>query len=137
MTAKLEALRAYLTAQVAPPNPAARLDADAEADRPRGPLVMILYDAGLGDTIAIPAHWPPVVTVQGWQGTIVGSYGNLRDFTMLEWSAPGAKGTTLLSDQTVITRVAEADPEVKARMQAELEAQMEAAFAVMLAAEDD
>lgn len=98
---------------------------------------MILYDAGLGDTIDIPAHWPARVTVEGWQGTIVGSYGNLRDFTMLEWSAPGAKGTTLLSDATVITLVAGADPEVKARMQAELEAQMEAAFAAMLAAEDD
>ena len=97
---------------------------------------MILYDAGLGDTIAIPAHWPPVVTVEGWQGTTVGR-GRLGDFTMLEWSAPEAKGTTLLSDATVITLVAEADPEVKARMQAELDAQMEAAFAVMLAAEED
>jgi len=98
---------------------------------------MILYDAGLGDTIEIPAHWPARVTVEGWQGTIVGSYGSLRDFTMLEWSAPGAKGTTLLSDQTVIALIAQADPEVKARMQAALEAQMEAVFAVMLAAEED
>ena len=98
---------------------------------------MILYDAGLGDTIEIPAHWPHVVTVEGWQGTIVGSYGNLRDFTMLEWSAAGAKGTTLLSDQTVIALVTQADPEVKARMQAALDAEIEAAFAVMLAAEED
>lgn len=98
---------------------------------------MILYDAGLGDLIDIPAHWPRRVTVQGWQGTIVGSYGNLRDFTVLEWSAPGAKGTTLLSDATVITLVAEADPEVKARMRAAQEAELEAAFAVMLAAEED
>ena len=97
---------------------------------------MILCDAGLGDTIEIPAHWPSRVTVEGWQGTIVGR-GRLGDFTMLEWSAPAAKGTTLLSDATVITLVAEADPEVKARMQAELDAQMEAAFAVMLAAEED
>ncbi len=96
---------------------------------------MILYDAGLGDTIEIPAHWPARVTVEGWQGTIIGSYGSLRDFTMLEWSARDAKGITLLSDQTVVTLVAEADPEVKARMHAELEAQVEAAFAVMLAAE--
>ena len=98
---------------------------------------MILCDAGLGDTIEIPAHYPPVVTVEGWQGTIVGSCGSLRDFTMLEWSAPGAKGTTLLSDATVITLVTEADPEVKARMRAAMDAQTEAAFAVMLAAEED
>ena len=98
---------------------------------------MILYDAGLGDTIEIPAHWPHVVTVEGWQGTIVGSYGSLRDFTMLEWSASGTRGTTLLSDATVITLVAEADPEVKARMRAELDARTEAAFAIMLAATED
>ena len=98
---------------------------------------MILYDAGLGDTIEIPAHWPARVTVEGWQGTIIGSYGNLRDFTMLEWSAPGAKGTTLLSDATVVTLVAEAGPEVKAAMQAKIDAEIEAAFAAMLAAEED
>lgn len=97
---------------------------------------MILYQAGLGDTIEIPAHWPHRVTVQGWQGTVIGSCGNLRDFTMLEWSAPGSKGTTLLSDATVVTLVAQADPEVKARMRAAQEAEMEAAFAVMLAAEE-
>ena len=97
---------------------------------------MILYDAGLGDTIEIPAHWPARVTVQGWQGTIIGSYGSLRDFTMLEWSAPGSRGTTLLSDRAVITLVAQADPEVKARMQAALDAEVEAAFALMLAAEE-
>ena len=97
---------------------------------------MILYDAGLGDLIEIPAHWPNRVTVEGWQGTIAGGYGDLRDFTMLEWSAPGSKGTTLLSDETVVTLIAQADPEVKARMRAEQEAAMEAAFAVMLADEE-
>lgn len=98
---------------------------------------MILYDAGLGDLIEIPAHWPSRVTVEGWQGTIAGSYGNLRDFTMLQWSAPGSKGTTLLSDSTVIALIAQADPEVKARMHAAMEAEIEAAFATMLAAEED
>jgi hypothetical protein len=92
---------------------------------------MILYDAGLGDTIEIPAHWPRVVTVEGWQGTVIGSYGNLRDFTQLEWSAPGARGTTLLSDATVITLVAGADPGVKARMQAGLDASLEAMLAAL------
>jgi hypothetical protein len=97
---------------------------------------MILYDAGIGDLIAIPHHWPAQVTVEGWQGTVLGSTGNLRDFTMLEWSAPGSKGTTLLSDQTVIALIAQADPEVKARMQAAMDAEIEAAFAIMLAAEE-
>ena len=35
---------------------------------------MILYDAGLGDVIDIPAHYPSRVTVTGWRGTIIGRH---------------------------------------------------------------
>jgi hypothetical protein len=94
---------------------------------------VILYDAGLGDVIDIPAHYPSRVTVTGWRGTIIGRTGSLRDFTMLEWAAPGWQGTTLLSDNTL---VAEADPQVKAAMQAKADAETEAAFAALLELEN-
>lgn len=81
-----------------------------------------LYDAGVGDVIGIPAHWPATVTVAGWQhaGTPVSVWAGLQgDLCRLSWTADGARGSTTLSDATVITMITKAGPDDPARRQYE------------------
>ncbi|MDE3077578.1 MAG: hypothetical protein KGJ86_19325, partial [Chloroflexota bacterium] len=67
---------------------------------------MQLYDAGVGDTITIPTHYPATVTVPGWRGGfgvrpwIWGQMGG--DLTQLSWTASGWSGVTSLSAATVV-----------------------------------
>ena len=95
---------------------------------------MDLYDAGVGDVIGIPAHHPAVVTVTGWANTdtpTVCIWSDMRGtLCRITWTAPGAQGTTTLSDATVITMITKAGPDDPARKQ--YEAELEAVLAGLL-----
>jgi hypothetical protein len=94
---------------------------------------MQLYDAGIGDVIEIPTHHPRQVTVTGWEhaGIPVSVWLGLQgDLCRLSWTADGARGTTTLSDATVIDMVARAGPDDPARQR--YEADLEAALAQLL-----
>ena len=94
---------------------------------------MQLYDAGVGDVIGIPAHWPRVVTVTGWRGGfgieawIWGQTGG--DLAQFSWTAPGWSGVTSMSEAAQVELVAKAGPDDPVRKQ--YEADMEAALAAL------
>jgi hypothetical protein len=95
-----------------------------------------LYDAGVGDIIEIPTHWPSTVTVTDWEhsGTPTSSAchwaGMKGDLCRITWTADGARGTTTLSDATVIDMVTKAGPDNPIRRQ--YEADFEAELAKLL-----
>ena len=93
-----------------------------------------LYDAGVGDVIEIPGHWPVRVTVTGWQHAAVPVsvwLGLQGDQCRLSWTAGGARGATTLSDATVITMITKAGPDHPARRQ--YEDDLEATLAALAA----
>jgi hypothetical protein len=94
---------------------------------------MELYDAGVGDIIEIPAHWPRTVTLTRWEHAGIPKSsaciwaGMQGDLCRITWAADsGGHGTTTLSDATVIAMVAKAGPDNSLRKQyeAELEAEL-------------
>jgi hypothetical protein len=94
-----------------------------------------LYDAGVGDVIGIPAHWPPTVTVTGWANADTPSFCIWSEMSgtlcRLSWTAGGARGATTLSDATVITMITKAGPDDPARRQ--YEDDLEAALSALAA----
>lgn len=97
---------------------------------------MELYDAGVGDRIAIPGHWPAEVTVTGWShaadqpGSVCIWAGMQGGLCRLSWTAEGARGATTLSDAAAIEMVEKAGPDDPARRQ--YEEDLEAALAAMI-----
>ena len=92
---------------------------------------MDLYDAGVGDVITIPTHYPATVTVTGWRGGFgVQSWiwGRMAgDLAQVSWTAEGGwSGVTSLSEATQVVMMAKAGPDDPARRQYEeaLEAEL-------------
>ena len=92
---------------------------------------MQLYDAGVGDVITLPTHYPETVTVTGWRGGfgvtpwIWGRMGG--DLAQFTWTAPGGwSGVTSMSEASVVELVAKAGPDdpVRKQYEADLEAQL-------------
>ena len=101
---------------------------------------MVLYDAGTGDVIDIPAHHPRRVTVTGWKGGFGVSawiWGKMAgDLAQFSWSADGGwSGVTSMSEAAVIELVRKAGPDDPIRRQCE--DRQEAALAALLASKED
>lgn len=95
---------------------------------------MDLYDAGVGDVITIPTHFPPVVTVTGWRGGFGVKpwiWGQMAgDLAQVEWTAGGGwSGYTSLSEATQVELVEKAGPDSPVRRQ--YEADLEAGLAAL------
>lgn len=82
-----------------------------------------LYDVNAGDVIRVPGHWPATVTVTGWQNADTPSSCIWSDMQgslcRLTWTAPGARGTTTMSDAALIAMVEKAGPDNPLRRQYE------------------
>lgn len=94
-----------------------------------------LYDAGIGDVITIPGHYPATVTVTGWRGGFgVKSWiwGQMDgDLAQVSWAAEGGwSGVTSLSEATRVEMVERAGPDNPVRVQ--YEADLETALAGLL-----
>ena len=93
-----------------------------------------VYDAGLGDVIEIPGHWPARVTVTGWENTgdsvVVHLVRDDRRPVPGHLDRRHRAGTTTMSDATLITMVAEAPADHPLRVQ--YQADIEAACAALL-----
>ena len=97
---------------------------------------MELYDAGVGDVITIPSHYPATVTVTGWRGGFgVQSWiwGRMAgDLAQVAWTAEGGwSGVTSLSEATQVELVERADMEVRRQYEDDLEAALSALAATM------
>lgn len=94
-----------------------------------------LYDAGVGDVIEIPGHWPGTVTVTGWENADTPTSCIWSDMAgslcRVSWTAPGARGTTTMSDAALISVVEQVGPDHPLRRQ--YEADLEAALARLAA----
>lgn len=97
---------------------------------------MELYDAGVGDVIGIPAHWPATVTVTGWRGGF-GTNAWIRgwtagDLTQFTWTADGGwSGVTSMSEAAQVVMVEKAGPDNPVRRQ--YEADLETTLAELAA----
>lgn len=92
------------------------------------PVMIQLYDAGVGDVINLDTHHPAEVIVTGYQWAEV----YRGDYTRLAWQGTGRwaswRGMTLLSDKTRAALVSKAGPDNPLRKQyeADIEAQLAA-----------